>query len=66
MSCCVACSEVGELVISDRITVHYDGKEMVVMESVKGKTRDWDNEIIRIPVSYCSECGGRLIEDANL
>ena len=66
MSSCVACSGVGELNISDTITVHYEGKEMVVMESVKGKTRDWDNEIIRIPVSYCSECGGRLVQDENL
>ena len=66
MSCCVACSEIGALNLSDTVTVHYEGSKMVVMESVKGKTRDWDKEVVRIPVSYCSECGGRLIEDANL
>lgn len=66
MSICFACSEVGELYITDSITVHYEGNEMVVMESVKGKTRDWDNEIVRIPVSYCTECGRRLDSDANL
>lgn len=61
MGCCVACSEIGALNLTDRITVHYEGNEMVVMESVKGKTRDWENEIIRIPVNYCTECGERLI-----
>ena len=66
MSCCVACSEIGALNLSDTVTVHYEGSEMVVMESVKGKTRDWDKEVVRIPVSYCSECGGRLIEDGDL
>ena len=60
MSICVACSEVGELNISDSITVHYEGKELVVMESVEGKTRDWRNEIVRIPMRHCSDCGRSL------
>ena len=65
MSCCVACSEIGALNISDTVTVHYEGNEMVVMESVEGQTMSWENEVVRIPVNYCTECG-RMMADANL
>lgn len=60
MSYCFACTEYGELEISDTITVHYEDKELVVMESVEGKTRDWRNEIVRIPTRYCTECGKEI------
>lgn len=66
MTCCFACSEVGELNISDTVTVHYEGNKMVVMESVEGKTMSWKNEVVRIPTRYCTECGRRLIQYANL
>lgn len=62
---CFACSEVGELNISDTVTVHYEGNEMVVMESVEGQTMSWENEVVRIPVNYCTECG-RMMTDEHL